>query len=64
MNGSKKHLSANTLDVSCTEQTKPIRFTSMIYIGERAAVQGKKHCNKGKSKKRAGVAAVSIGADV
>ena len=57
-------MSANALHAGCAEQAEPMGFASMMTIGEKAVMQGNKHCNKEKGKKRAGVAAASIGVDV
>ena len=61
---SRRHLSTNALDAACAKQTKVIGFASILTIDEDASPKGKKHHGKGKGKKRAGVAAVSIGVSV
>ena len=54
---------ANALDAACHKQTKAKGFASIMTIGNKAALISKKCCNKGKGKKRVGVAAASVGAD-
>ena len=50
--------------MACPKQTEPIGFASMVTIGEGAMAQDKKHHSKGKGKKGAGVAVVSVVPDV
>ena len=57
-------MSANALDAACTEQAKPIWFAGILTIDDDTAPKSKKCHGKGKGKKRAGVAAVSMGAGV
>ena len=61
MDGSRRHLSANDLDVACTEQAKAIGFASILTIGEDVTPKSWKCHGKRKGKKRAGVAEASMG---
>ena len=52
------------MDVAYAEETEAIGFASILTAGDDTELKSKKCHGKGKGKKRAGVAAVSMGAGV
>ena len=50
--------------MACAKQAKPMGFASIMTVGEGAVVEGNKHHNKGKGKKRAEGDAASMEAGV
>ena len=64
VDGSEKHPSTNAIDAAYAKHSELMGFASITTISKKTALQGKKCCNKGKSKNGAGVAAVSTGVEV